>query len=232
MSHERAIQPACTRSLMLGVTLALLGGDLLMHETVSEIFKEGQAVETLSVVILVAAAAFWWFSHRGMTGREWHIPAILILMALRELDLDKRLTSEGVLQLRLYSGPSPLWEKVAGLAVVAMILVCAWRLLRMTLPRCWQGLRQGAGSAWLAVGAAVLIVIAKSMDGLDRKLAPLGITVDPMVGARAGRLEEMLELAAYIMLAQAVVYVARTGRRNAGRAFILLSGCRSARGHS
>jgi hypothetical protein len=31
-----------------------------------------------------------------------------------------------------------------------------------------------------------------------------------MVGVRAGRLEEMLELAAYIMLAQAVVYVART----------------------
>ena len=210
MLHGKPIRPACTLSLMLGVTLVFLGCDLLMHESVSEIFKEGHSVEAISVVTLIAAAAFWWIAHGRLIGREWHIPVILILMALRELDVDKRFTSEGVLQLRLYTGPSPLWQKAVGLAVVALILVCIWRLVRFTLPRCWRGLQRGVGLAWLATGATVLIVIAKSMDGLDRKLAPLGITFDPAVGIKAGRLEEMLELAAYTMLAQAVVYVAQS----------------------
>lgn len=208
MSPERPIRPARVLSLMLGITLAGLGIDLLMHDSVSEIFKEGHSIEALSVVILVAAA-FWSFGNRGITGREWHIPVILILMALRELDIDKRLTSEGVLQLRLYTGTAPLWEKAAGFAVVVLILVCLIRLAWLNLPQWWRGLQQGAGSAWLATGAALLIVIAKSMDGLDRKLAPLGMTLTTEMVTMAGRLEEMLELAAYIMLAQAAVYVAR-----------------------
>ena len=83
MSHGRPIQPACTLSLMLGGTLVFLGSDLLMHEFVSEIFKEGHSVEAMSVVILIAAAAFWWNGHRNLTGSEWHVPVILILMALR-----------------------------------------------------------------------------------------------------------------------------------------------------
>lgn len=193
---------------MLGITLAGLGIDLLMHDSVSEIFREGHSIEALSVVILVVAA-FWSFGNRGITGREWHIPVILILMALRELDIDKRLTSEGVLQLRLYTGTAPLWEKAAGFAVVVLILVCLIRLAWLNLPQWLRGLQQGAGSAWLATGAALLIVIAKSMDGLDRKLAPLGMTLTTEMVTMAGRLEEMLELAAYIMLAQAAVYVAR-----------------------
>ena len=208
MSPERPIRPAHTLSLMLGITLAGLGIDLLMHDAVSEIFREGHSVEAISAVILVAAA-FWAFRNRGLARREWHIPVILILMALRELDLDKRFTSEGVLQLRLYTGSAPLWEKAAGLAVVMLILVCITRLAWLNLPRLWRGLQQGARSAWLATGAALLIVIAKSMDGLDRKLAPLGVTLTTEMSTMAGRLEEMLELAAYIMLAQATVYIAR-----------------------
>ena len=208
MSPERPVRPAHTLSLMLGITLAGLGIDLLMHDAVSEIFREGHSVEAISAVILVAAA-FWAFRNRGLARREWHIPVILILMALRELDLDKRFTSEGVLQLRLYTGSAPLWEKAAGLAVVMLILVCITRLAWLNLPRLWRGLQQGARSAWLATGAALLIVIAKSMDGLDRKLAPLGVTLTTEMSTMAGRLEEMLELAAYIMLAQATVYIAR-----------------------
>mgnify|MGYP006900560329 FL=1 len=209
MSHGRPVRPARTLSLMLGITLAGLGIDLLMHDAVSEIFKEGHSVEAMSVVILIAAAAFWWNGHRNLTGSEWHVPVILILMALRELDVDKRFTSEGVLQLRLYTGSSPLWEKALGLAVVLLILVCAWRLARISLARCWRGLLRGANWAWLVATGAALIVIAKAMDGLDRKLAPWGIAVDPVTAMRAGRIEEVLELVAYIMLAQAGVYVAQ-----------------------
>lgn len=210
MSRARSIRPAHTLSLMLSITLAWLGGDLLMHETVSEIFKEGHSVEATSVTILVAAAVFWVFGNGCLTKGEWHVPLILILMALRELDFDKRFTSEGILQLRLYTGSAPLWEKAAGFAVVVLILVCLIRLAWLNLPQWWRGLQQGAESAWVATGAALLIVIAKSMDGLDRKLAPLGMTLTTEMNTIAGRLEELLELAAYIMLAQATVYFVRS----------------------
>lgn len=209
MSPERSLRPAHTLSLLLGITLVALGADLLMQDDVSQVFKEGHSVEAMSVVILLAAAAFRVVGDRGHARSGWHVPVILVLMALRELDFDKRFTSEGVLQLRLYSGPAPLWEKAVGLAVIVLVLVCIVRLAWLNLPGWWRGLQQGAASAWLATGAVLVIVIAKSMDGIDRKLAPLGVTLASETITVAGRLEEMLELAAYIMLAQAAVYLAR-----------------------
>lgn len=115
---------------------------------------------------------------------------------------------------RRAAAPALYWllavvEKTLGLAVVLLILVCAWRLARISLPRCWRGLLRGANWAWLVATGAALIAIAKAMDGLDRKLAPWGIAVDPVTAMRAGRIEEVLELVAYIMLAQAGVYVAQ-----------------------
>ncbi len=204
---------------MLAATLLFLGVDLSLHESTAVIFKEGHTIEVMSAVLLASAAVFWWgFGADDMEGRQWHIPVILLLMAMREMDFDKRFTSEGVMQLRLYSGDSPLWEKVIGLAVIALILVCGWRLMTITLPRFWAGLRAGLPASWLAGLAVVLVVVAKTLDGLDRKLAGFGITISPELGTLTGRLEELLELVAYMMLVQALAYFLRCRQINAARA--------------
>lgn len=137
------------------------------------------------------------------------IPVILVLMAMHEMDFDKRFTSEGRMQLRLYSGDSPLWEKTLGLVVIALILVCGWRLLTITLPRFWAGLRAELPASWLAALAALMLMVAKTLDGLDRKLAGFGVTISPELGTLTGRLEEFLELAAYMMLVLALAYFLR-----------------------
>lgn len=205
-----AFTPAFTLAAMLSAVLLFLGVDLALHDSSAVVFKEGHAIETVSAVLLSAAAVLWWATGADdMKGRQWHVPVILVLMAMREMDFDKRFTSEGVLQLRLYSGASPLWEKAIGLAVIALILVCGWRLVRVTLPRWWAGLRAGRPASWLAGLAALMMAVAKTLDGLGRKLAALDVTISPELDRLSGRFEEILELAAYVMLVQALVYFLR-----------------------
>lgn len=213
MLQDRILQPAFTLALILGATLLFLGVDLALNDSVASVFDEGHAVELMSPVLLFAGIVLWCGCGCGESDRrQWHIPLVLALLALREFDLDKRLTSEGVLQLRLYSDTAPAWEKAVGLAVVALILLCAWRLATVTAPCWWRGLRQGRPACWLAGGSVALIALAKTLDGLGRKLAALGIAADPRLVTVAGRVEELLELAAYVMLVQALVYAARRGR--------------------
>lgn len=212
-----SLRPSVALAWQLGVVFAVFSLDLLTQEQVSLIFKEGHSVEVMSAALILVAALLWFGlgAARGQGG-EWHIPVILLLMAMRELDFDKRFTSEGVLQLRLYSGPSPLWEKLIGAAVVLLILVCGLRLLMRNVPRWLRGLRQGAATSWLVAGAGTLLVVSKSLDGLGRKLASLGIYIDPAQGQLASRAEELLELAMAVMLVQAVICFSRRGSTGRG----------------
>lgn len=210
MSGQAPISPAFSLAVMLSVTLLFVGADLVLHDSTALIFKEGHAIEVMSAMLLTGAAVLWWQTGADdMAGRQWHIPVLLMLMTMREMDFDKRFTSEGVLQLRLYSGASPLGEKAVGLAVIALILICGWRLMTITLPRLRAGLRARRPASWLAGSAVLLVMVAKTLDGLGRKLAAFEIAITPELGRLTGRLEEFLELSAYIMLVQALVYFLR-----------------------
>ena len=216
MSDTARLSPHATLNLMLGLILALLCFDLVTQDATAILFKEGHAFETASALILGAVAGFWYYAGADdMQGRQWHLPVILVLMMLRELDFDKRFTSLGLLKLRLYTGSAPLWEKAIGLAVIALILICAWRLVVITVPRWWAGLRAGHASSWLAGAAVLVLVLAKTLDGLDRKLAGFGIVLPEDLGRIIGRAEEIMELGVAIMLMQALVVFLRDRSPNA-----------------
>lgn len=233
MIRQQKLTPSFTFALVAGTTLTFLAVDLTLHDNVREIFKEGHTIELMSAVLPIATALLWFAAGADdRQGRQWHLPVILLLMALREMDMDKRLTSEGILQLRLYSGPSPLVEKLAGLAIVALILICGWRLLRNTVPRMLAGLRAGRAASWLSLLAGISIVVAKTLDGADRKLAAFGITLDPALGVAFGRVEEALELAAMVMLLQALVYFLRDQARRQASALRSTSATRSLQGRA
>lgn len=213
MPQKTAFDPAFVLACLQSLFLLLLGADFLHHETIDEIFQESHAIETMAALSFFAAAGLLLLLRKDeVVRRHWHLPIILVLMGLRELDLDKGLTSEGILQLRLYTGPAPWFEKLAGGAVLVLILVCGWRLLRSTLPAFWHGLVARRPASWLSFGAAALIIIAKSLDGIGRKLASHGVTADPALLIAAGRIEEMLEVVSGMMLVMAVAYY---GRRQA-----------------
>ena len=146
----------------------------------------------MSAILLAGAALL--YARRMRPGRNWHVPVGLILLAVRELDFDKRFTSEGVLQLRLYSGDNPLWEKAIGAAIVILALVVLFLLARFQFVPWLRGLAKGMAWAWLFALSGFLIVVAKSLDGIGRKLAPLGIEVPQNISDASSRVEEVFEL--------------------------------------
>lgn len=203
--------PAFYLAISSNIVLLLLFRDVVAHIQPAEFYAEGRSIELGSAVLLFGAAALWLALRPDGGDRvNWHIPVILTLMGLRELDFDKRLTDEGLLQLRLYSGDAPMIQKLIGAAVVVLILICAWRLLRYNLRPWWRGIVQGRATSWLVFLAGATMVVAKTMDGFDRKMAGFGITVNPMLTTILGRSEELLELIMSMIIIQAIAYYAKS----------------------
>ena len=78
------------------------------------------------------------------------------------------------------------------------------RLLRRNLPDWLRALRGGDVSAWLLLATLGLYGMAKTLDGLGRKLAPWGIEISDWANRTAGRSEEAMELLGAILILQVV----------------------------
>lgn len=193
----------------LSIFLVVLPFAILLRDALSLadfglIFKEGHSIETLSVLLLALAVVLWFTLAGPHALREWQIPVLLTLMAAREMDFDKRFSDDGLLKLRTYTGDAPLMTKLVGAAVIALVLVASYRLLRRNLPFWWARLRSGHADALLILGAFVTGVVAKTLDGLARKLDPLGVAVPQNVDMLASRAEEVLEMLCYWMVCIAI----------------------------
>lgn len=190
-------------ALVVFVVLATLSGVQgmgLAHYT-----KEDGPFEIGALVALLCALlGFVVLAPGTALGRGWHVSVLLLLLVGRELDFDKRFTDKGILQARLYSGDYPLMQKLIGVAVIALTLTALYRCVRFGSRPFMAGLRQGSAWAWWLSGAVVLVVIAKSLDGLARKLAPFGIEVPENVNSLAGLVEEGFEWVFGMMLILAV----------------------------
>lgn len=191
----------------LSCTLALvwLMTGMVTADTVTEIFAESGPIEQTSVLFLLLSALalvidiLW----RRDLGR-WHLAVLVLAAGLRELDWDKAFTDSGILQLRLYSGNAPLLHKIIGAVVVILLVWAGLRLLRRSLPDWLRALRGGDVSAWLLLATLGLYGMAKTLDGLGRKLAPLGIEISDWANRTAGRSEEAMELLGAILILQVV----------------------------
>lgn len=201
--------------LMVSMVLTCAAIDLILYGSLQSILHENHSVETLTVVFYIMAVVAWLMLSPKDEDyrRNWHIPVILALMAMRELDFDKRFTTEGILQLRLYSGPAPLIEKLIGAAVVILILICAFRLLLINVPKWLRGLKEGAATSWLVALAGVLLVSSKSLDGIGRKLEPFGIKLSQETLIITTDAEEFFELTLAMALVMAVLYYTRSRRK-------------------
>ncbi len=156
--------------------------------------REGGGLENVSALLyVIAAIVFFTTAPRRRWGELFHIPALMVLFAMREMDFDKAFTESGILSLRLYSGDTPIMTKlIAGsvaLFAVYVILRTAWR----GIPAALNGLRAGARWPWFAVLAGALVVATKSVDGLGRKLLDFGIVISSDLDSTASYAEEIGE---------------------------------------
>jgi hypothetical protein len=175
---------------------------------------EDGPVEKVSAALWgLCAVMVIYFSRSRVLGPQWQVWALFVVLSSRELDFDKRFLSEGILQLRLYSGDAPIWEKAVGLMVVLLVLTIMLRLLRLNAPGFVSGLRHFRPWAWCGACAVGFVIVAKSIDGIGRKLGEFGLTLDPAVIETAMIYEELLELLAAALIAWSICLLETQLRR-------------------
>jgi hypothetical protein len=196
-SGSKAASAGVGRAFLACVILiaVFVGVDLLLKPEDASFKREGGGIETVSAVLyIVAAGVFFLRAPRSLWGRLFHVPALMVLFACRELDFDKAFTEAGVLSLRLYSGDAALATKlIAGsvaLFSVFVILRNAW----VGLPAGLRALRAGEHWPWYAFGAGGLVVLTKSIDGLGRKLLGVGVEISGKIDQVAALVEEVGEV--------------------------------------
>ena len=143
---------------------------------------------------------------RGAVLRVWYLPLVLAVMAARELDLDKSLFTRGLFKARQYTGEGvPLAERlIAALilaSIVTAIFLMLWRHARPYLSALWHG-RAWAGAVLMGIGFTVAY---KLLDGIARKLAPLGIEISADAERTAFVVEEIGELGIPVMFLAAIL---------------------------
>lgn len=189
--------------LVAGALLALV---LIFAQFDADPFAERAAVERgTSVTLLLTAVALLLATRDGGWRRRWHLIAIPVALALREMDLDKAILSEGILQLRLYSGDAPLTEKLFGAVIVAFVVMLMFRFVRHDAWGWLRGVRAGRPMQLILLAGGVAVIVAKSMDGLARKLQPFGVTLTPETQRILVAAEESLELGFALALLVAVL---------------------------
>ena len=168
--------------------------DALISPAGTSLKREGGGLEVSSVVLqLLAAATFFAVVPSRFWAPLFHLPALFVLFAAREMDFDKAFTQSGILSLRFYSGDSSLTAKLIGGAFALFAVYVVFRSLRRGLPAMWRALQEREVWPWFAIMAAVLIVFVKAMDGLGRKLRDFGIEISEDLNTLASTVEEIGE---------------------------------------
>lgn len=199
-------------ALLAGVLLTLTGGFLALRSApvgfTTRLIQENGIVEMLSaagyfacVLLLLAKGGL-----KPLFTKHWYMPALLILMGLRELDFHKRFTSMGMLKSNFYlSTEVPVLQKLAAILVLATATAAVLLLAKNHLFAFLHQLRRSSPAALGFAFAVAFAVLSKGIDGLARKLAKVDIAVSEQIAGDASLLEELLELGIPAMLLIAVV---------------------------
>lgn len=186
-------------SVVIAVALTL---DLSIAPARS-ITRESGSVEFCSAgFYLLALAAL---CARSPVARVWPGMVALLAMFLRELDVDKRFTDEGLLSTKIFVYDTPVWQKILAAGVLAVLLASVGALIWRDAPRLFRALAERRRWSIFFASAVVLAVLSKSIDGLGQKLIPLGLRVPDTVNIRAGQMEEVMEIGIPVLLLMAIL---------------------------
>lgn len=194
-------------SIALAGAAVLFAIDLAVNGFTTMLVKESGAIEISTALLYAYTAMVWLWTRTGDTWRRyWEVAAVMLMMMGRELDLDKKLTSVGILKSNLYlTTMAPPIERIFGLLVIIFAAIVVYRLITRSGPELIAGLKQRSMWAWCLVAAIGLAVVSKSIDGIGRKLAPFGVTVSDHMNLVMGIAEELLEFGIPVMFLVATI---------------------------
>ncbi len=203
MNHQPDAPPASDSAVSLmrafllcsALIAVFIAVDLAFFADGKSFKREGGGLENASAVLyVVAAVVFFVTAPARVWPRLFHVPALMVLFAMREMDFDKAFTPAGVLSLRLYSGDAPLTTKLIAGAVAVFAVYVILRNVWFGVRSGWQALLAGRLWPWFAILAGALVVATKSVDGLGRKLLDVGIVISDDLDAAASLWEEVGEV--------------------------------------
>lgn len=193
--------------LLVLLLVAITFFHVVEHDFAAAMLHEGGVVEVFSAIGYGLCVLVMVLFGGGSYLRQHYPLTVLTAMAgLRELDFDKRFTETGLLQSRMFtSGDVALGERLAGLLVMASLIVLGVLIIRRYL---MPFLRQLIRFDPVALGVALAFgfaAVSKTIDGLGRKLEPVGIMVSEQINFSAAVVEEVLELGMPVALITATL---------------------------
>lgn len=187
-------------ALLIGAVAAVFVSESVSPDVRSTMMEEGGWIETASWISYFVAAAFVLIQLMRFPNR-WSMLVCTMLLGMRELDFDKRFTTMGIFKSRFYSSAEvPIGEKLIALLVTAAIVVALFFLVKHHLKPFFKRVKARSGASCSVFLAGGLMVFAKSIDGLSRKLEPFGIEPSDATNRIVGSVEESFELAAALLI--------------------------------
>jgi hypothetical protein len=160
------------------------------------LLSEDGPVETVSAALYFVCCAYALIQGGGAFLKKYpYFVVIPMLFGMRELDFDKRFTTIGVLKSKFYVSPLEPWHTklivvMLGLAVIMLFVM----MVKNHLNDLWESVRSGGAFGWGVVQVLVMLVVSKSLDGLERKCISIGLSVPPLLAEYSSVAEEIIEL--------------------------------------
>lgn len=182
--------------VLVSLLLLFLFSTVLDNANRKALLSEGGPVEIASAALYFVCCAYAIIRGGGVFLKKYSYFVIIpLVFALRELDFDKRFTTVGLLKSKFIFSPLvPLHEKLIGIPILAIIVMALVLMFKNHLRDFWVELRKGSA---VGIGMALvvsLLVVSKSLDGLERKCTSIGLSVSPLIAKYSSVAEEILEL--------------------------------------
>ena len=191
--------------LALGLIFLIMGFlPFLDIEQQKTLLAEGGLFESLTVYLyffcLILIGLRWPLQK---IRSKWHLSALIILFALRELDYDKAHFTHGVLKSRQYfSDLVGLPELLISIVVLIFILTLLTLIVLRERNNFIKGVIELKQSQLAVLASIILVIITKTIDGMERKF---GIDLSPAGERFALIVEEVGEMGIPIMFAIAIL---------------------------
>jgi hypothetical protein len=182
--------------IIFGLSIFLSG-----HER-DLLIEEGGIVESMTVILYsLCAVQILYFGGYSFQRKYYYFVTIVVLMGLRELDFHSRFTSMGIFKARFYTTASisPV-EKLIGFSVIAYLIWIAVALFRYHRRDFILEFKDRSLLSFCILGAACLVAVSKTLDGLSRKLKSIGVSLKDQDSMHFTALEEVMELGIPIAL--------------------------------
>lgn len=160
------------------------------------LLSEDGPVEIASAVLYFVCCGYALIRGGGVFLKKYpYFVVIPLLFGMRELDFDKRFTTIGVLKSKFYVSPlEPLHTKLVVIALGLAVIVLVAMMVKNHLKALWESLRSGDALGWGVVVVLAMLVVSKSLDGLERKCTSIGLSVSPLIAKYSSVAEEVIEL--------------------------------------